>query len=190
LPQVVRHLRRQAPNIILDLWDEPTETLVRYLKEGRIDLALLSLPLDEAGIETQRIGHEAMYAAVSRKHPMASLKSIEPHQLGQERLLILQEGHCFRDQSLEFCRQSRLHPQILFQGSSLTSVLRLAAAGQGITFVPKMAVHPKEHPGVRFIPFKSPIPGRDIALAWRKRATLRPPQLLLKSILEKVVADL
>lgn len=190
LPGVAKALRQEAPEVTLNFRDEPTAALLRYLQDGRIDLAILSLPIEEPGIATRSLGQEPMYVALSRHHPLSSQKAIRPGMLEQERLLVLQEGHCFRDQSLDFCRRTRVQPHVVFHGSSLTSVLRMAAAGEGITFVPRMAANPKEHPDLVFLPFKPPIPMRDIAVAWRQRLPLRPVQSLLIDLIQRTVSTL
>ena len=167
LPGVISKIKKSAPKLVLEIYEETTSVLVEHLKEAKFEIGVLSLPIQDSGIVCRPLGKEPFYLAVSKDHPLAKRKTVSRSDIVKEKLLILQEGHCFSDQTLEFCNLSRKNEQIRFQGSSLSSVMRLVGAGEGITFVPKMAVEPHLYPELCFIPFGGHPPVREIGLAWR-----------------------
>src|SRR5262245_18618106 len=154
LADILKDLKARAPRLKLELQEWTTSVLVQRLKEGRLDIGILSLPIPDKTLVARSLGDEEFRLAVPKGHPLAKKKEVRPRDLEQERLLILHEGHCFRDQSLAFCRRAADDPQVVFQGSSLGSVLRLAAAGEGVTLVPAMAAEPR--PGMAFLRFAAP----------------------------------
>jgi len=184
LPPVLQHVRKKAPRLTLELFDMTTSLLLENLKQNRIDMGILALPIEEPGIVALSIGKEPFYLAVPQKHPLASRKSVDLAQVRRERLLILQEGHCFRNQALAYCGLSAEDDQIIFQGSSLTSVMRLAAAGEGVTFVPRIAARAREHPGLRFIRFSGPEPIRELGVVWRVTTPLSTANRFLIDVIE------
>jgi LysR family hydrogen peroxide-inducible transcriptional activator len=167
MPEVVIGLKRSAPKVSLAIHEETTSVLVGHLKSGQLDLGVLALPIAERGISMLSICREPFYLAVSKRHRLAQKRRATPEEVAKERLLILQEGHCFRKQSLAYCKLSARDPQVIFQGSSLSSVLRLTAAGEGVTFAPRMAADPRLNPGIRFVRFADPEPTRELGIIWR-----------------------
>lgn len=174
IPDIIIRLRKEAPRLSLTLYEETTSLLLDSIKAGKIDIGILSLPITDPGLVCSSIGKEEFFLAVSKKHALAKKKQITASEIKKERLLILQEGHCFADQALEYCRHRREDSQVIFQGSSLSSVLKLASIGEGLTLVPKMAVAVKENPSLAFVPFSSPKPSREIGIVWRITAPLTP----------------
>ncbi len=185
MPQVITRLRAAAPKLVLELYEETTSALLNRLKDGEIDLGLLSPPVGEKGISELVLMSEPFYLAVSSRHRLAKAASVHPKELDAERLLVLQEGHCFGGQSLEYCKRVSKNPHVIFRGSSLQSVLRLAAAGEGVTFVPKMAASLSAQADLRFIPFTRPEPERRIGVVWRLSSPLlKTHQLIISLIAE------
>ncbi len=189
-PPVIARIKKEAPRLKLELFEETTSNLLLHLKEGRLDLAILSLPIEAPGIVSKSIGQEPFFVAASKHHTIAVRKKISLKELAKEPLLILQEGHCFSDQALEYCKRSRQDAQVIFQGSSLGSVMRLAAAGEGVTFVPKMAVEKQESGGLAFIPFTEPSPARHVAVAWRVSAPLGRAHQYFMDVLKEKTGEL
>ncbi len=185
LPPVLQALRRRAPKLTVEVHELTTSLLVEHLKEGRVDVGVLALPIEDRGLVSRSVGREPFYLATSRAHPLAARKKIRPDDLKAERLLILQEGHCFRQQSLEVCGRNADDPRVIFQGSSLSSVMRMAASGEGVTLVPRMAAEPRLHPGLAFRPFASPVPSRDLGFLWRVTTSLGPAHTLFMDLTEK-----
>lgn len=189
LPGLIKRLRHKAPGIILEIHELTTSLLLSSLKRGDIDIGLLSLPIDEKGMTTQLLATENFYLAVFKKHPLARKRKITTKDIMRERMLILQEGHCFRDQSLSLCKMSASDPHVIFQGSSLGSVMKMASTGEGITVVPEMAIDTRAYPDVQFIPFSSPSPTRDIGLVWRMSTPLSRGHHLLFDLIEQELKD-
>lgn len=185
LPSALVKIKKETPRLSLEIYEETTSSLLESLKAGKIDLAILALPIIDAGIVSRSLGNEEFYLAVSRKNALAKKKKVSAATIKQEKLLILQEGHCFADQALEYCKRAREDSQVIFQGSSLTSVMKLASAGEGLTLVPKMAVSQKENPDLAFISFSSPKPKREVGVIWRITAPLTPAHRYLLDHLEK-----
>jgi len=174
IPALIGELAKKAPGVSLEIHEFTTSVLLERLKAGRLDVSLLALPTGEKGLQETRLGTEAFWLAVAPRHPLARRRHVTVKDLERENILILQEGHCFREQSLSFCKMSPSDPRVVFEGSSLISVLRLVAAGRGITLVPALAVEPKFHPGLRFVPFAAPAPSRAVGLAWRSQTRPSP----------------
>lgn len=187
LPQLIRRARRQAPRLTLELYEETTSLLLQSLKDGKRDLGILSTPVEESGIVTRTLGEEPFWLALPKSHHLAEKRKIRMKELSRERMLILQEGHCFGNQALDYCKRSREDSQVVFQGSSLLSVMKLADSGEGVTLVPKMAVRASEFPGLRFIPFTDPQPHRDIAAAWRVTAPLSAAHHFVMDAIEEIL---
>lgn len=172
MPPIIKRLRKEVPSLQLKLYEETTSVLMEHLKSGKLELGLLALPVKDRGIASLSILKETFLLAVSKTHRLAKRSTVSVNDISRERLLILQEGHCFRSQSLEFCKKADKDPQVIFQGSSLTSVMRLVASGEGVTLVPKMAAESSLHPSLRFIRFRAPEPSRELGLLWRLSAPL------------------
>lgn len=188
IPGMMKRLKQHAPGLKVELHEETAPRLASRVREGRLDLAVLSLPFREAGLATRALGSEALLLAVAKDHALAKGKTVAPKSLDGERLLVLQEGHCFRNQSLAFCKGVKTQPQVVFQGSGLASVLRMAAAGEGITLVPKMAAEGRSNPDVKFLPFTGVQPTRDIGVAWRSSASLTQKEHLIMREVENLLA--
>lgn len=186
LPDVLILLRKKAPRLRIELYEETTSVFVESLKAGKLDLGVISLPLPDASLVSRRLGREEFFLAASKEHPVSKRKEVTAKILKDEKLLILQEGHCFSDQALEFCQRLRNDAQIIFQGSSLTSVMKLAAVGEGLTLVPHMAASVRENPSLAFIPFSPPKPSREIGLVWRISAPLTRGHHLFMETVETV----
>ncbi|MCB9800542.1 MAG: hydrogen peroxide-inducible genes activator [Candidatus Omnitrophica bacterium] len=185
MPGCLVKLKKEAPRLSLEIYEETTSILLDSLKAGTLDLGILALPITDTGIVHRSIGKEEFFLAVSRHHPLSKRKQVTSKIIKEEKLLILQEGHCFADQALEYCKRIREDDQIIFQGSSLTSVMKLASVGEGLTLVPRMAANAKENPDLVFIPFTSPKPSREIGIIWRVTAPLTPAHRLLIDIIVK-----
>jgi LysR family hydrogen peroxide-inducible transcriptional activator len=172
MPEVITRLHKSAPKLTLELYEDTTSATLSRLREGSVDLGLLSPPTLEKGVSELVLAKEPFYLAVGSRHRLAGRASVSPRELESERLLVLQEGHCFGEQSLDYCKRAVSDTQVIFRGSSLESVLRLAAAGEGVTFVPRMATNTSARPDLRFIPFASPQPERQIGVVWRLSSPL------------------
>lgn len=176
LPRLVPIQIAATPQMPLLLQENFTLRLLELLRQGEIDCAIVALPLPESGLMVRPLYDESFVVAVPHQHPWATRKEIDPAELKTETMLLLGQGHCFRDQVLEVCPElSRFSAssegiQRTFEGSSLETIRHMVAAGIGVTVLPTSAL---SMPGLEnnlltYIPFKKPVPDRRVVLIWRK----------------------
>ncbi|MCV6594238.1 MAG: LysR substrate-binding domain-containing protein [Silicimonas sp.] len=170
LPAVIRDLTAAYPRVDLQIRETLTPTLLRELQAGHLDAAILALPVSESWLEEIALFDEAFVLVRAEAEARAPVPGHE--DLKTMRLLLLEEGHCFRDQALSFCNMSAL-PRDGLDGSSLTTLVQMVGAGMGVTLIPDMAV-PVETPGagVAISRFAAPEPTRRIGMVWRKTSPL------------------
>lgn len=175
LLQTIDAFRSLHPQGELDFQELPTEHLLQALRRGDIDVGLLALPFDEAGIETAPVGIDEFMLAFSEQHELAQEPDapVRFSELSTLPLLLLEDGHCLRDQALEVCRMARVNNDgVTVQGATLTTLCRLVAANVGVTLLPATAVRVEARPGSGLLvrPFAEPRPRRELVLAWRDRS--------------------
>ncbi len=175
LPQILPLLHERAPGMQLIIQENYTGNLREQLKRGRLDLIIISLPFSEPGIVTQALYDEPFQLALPSDHPWTAREHIDPELLGDETVLLLGAGHCFRDQVLRVCPQLAASQnaggmQQTLEGSSLETIRYMVASGVGMTILPATACVPtrEENRMLTFRPFDEPAPVRRVALAWRK----------------------
>lgn len=170
LPHVVPKLRQRFPRIELLLTEEKTEILLQLLQQGRIDAAVLALPLHEEQLHTELLFEEPFVLAVPSTHPLADTRRLGLDTIADERLLLLDDGHCLRDQALDVCHLAGASEKDGFRATSLETLRQMVAAGVGVTLLPLLAVQPPvpRSDTVRLLSFTDSRPSRQIALVWRK----------------------
>jgi LysR family transcriptional regulator, hydrogen peroxide-inducible genes activator len=171
LPRLIPLLRQHAPRMPLVIQENFTHVLVEQLKRGELDVVILSLPFEEAGVVAQPLYDEPFRVLLPAGHAWASEKTIEADKLADDQLLLLGAGNCFRDQVLEVCPQCRNVGglQRTLEGSSLETIRHMVASGLGITILPSSAADELQENNVLVAvrPFAEPQPMRRVALAWR-----------------------
>lgn len=169
LPEIVRELRTLAPAMPLDIEENLTANLDRMLRGGLIDVAIVALPYEAGGIEVTALYDEEFRVIVPVRHPWARRKTIGAGELGGENLLLLDIGHCFRDQVLEACHEFTRPVAAGKQGNSLETIRNMVASGMGISVLPATALMPKySNPLVKAVDFSAPRPSRRVVLAYRQ----------------------
>ena len=193
LPRLIGRLHELAPKMPIEISEGLTAELVDRLEHGELDVVALSMPFEAPSINVEPVYREPFTVAVPVDHPLAGQKSIEPEELADHDLLLLGEGHCFRDQVLGVCPAcadgralGRL--QRTLEGGSLETMRMMVATGAGITVLPCASTWSHDDGAqalIRYLPFSREVPTRDIALAWRKRFS-RPKavEVLARSIRE------
>ena len=176
LPHVVGRLKRELPRLKLMLYEYQTEPLLEKLRAGEIDAGILALPVDMDGLESAVLYDEPFALAVPANHPLAERERVKIDDLRGETLLLLEDGHCLRDQALEVCSRVRVNETQDYRATSLETLRQMVAAGHGITLLPELAA---ETPvgtarGLRIKPFAKPAPGRTVGAVWRKSSTRGP----------------
>jgi len=169
LPDLVPVLNALAPDMPLEIEENVTDQLEAALKTGRIDAAIIALPFAPPGIATEFLYEEPFQVVVPQRHPWAKRKSIEPSELAGEHAILLNVGHCFRDQVLESCPELNRGDAPVTRSNSLDTIRNMVASGLGVSVLPRDALTPKYHSRLVVpVPFAKPVPSRRIALAYRK----------------------
>ncbi len=172
LPRVAPRIARALPKLQLMLYEYQTAALVERTVRGEIDLAILALPADTKGLVTRSLFAEAFLVAMPEHHRLTAKKRVKASDLSGEKLLLLEEGHCLRDQALEVCERAGTEEQD-FRATSLETLRQMVAAGLGLTLLPRLAA---EGPfasarGLVVRPFAPPSPNRVIGAAWRRSSS-------------------
>lgn len=166
-PELVPKIMRSMPQLKLVLVEEKTHVLIDRLKRGELDAALLALPVNDDQLEVNALFDDEFLLAVPPQHALAKRKTVSFDDLYPNKLLLLDEGHCLRDQALSVCQLAGMDEEQDFRATSLETLRQMVKAGTGITLMPKIAIH-KNESDIRYIPFAAPAPYRSIALIWRK----------------------
>lgn len=182
LPQIIAELGRRFPGLELLPREAVTEALISSLLDGELDVSVVALPISEPALREFALFEEDFVLVRHQSDAEAPVPS--PRQLREMRLLLLEEGHCFRDQALAFCEVSTARPRDLMEGSSLSTLVQMVGAGIGVTLVPEMAL-PLElrAADVAVARFEAPGPKRTIGLVWRKSNPLAGQLMELGAIL-------
>ncbi len=170
-PGIVKPIKAAMPKLKLILVEEKTEHLIDKLKSGKIDAALLALPVVDERFNVEILFDDYFRLAVKSDHPLASKAEIGQSSLLSKDLLLLEEGHCLRDQALEVCSLMGANEEQDFRATSLETLRLMVKVGTGITLMPEIAMAVDINTGaddIRYIPFKEPRPKRTIGLVWRK----------------------
>lgn len=170
-PDLVPAAQARMPELRLILIEEKTEGLLGRLRGGGLDAALIALPVAEGFLEAAPLFTDEFDLAVPADHPLAARTSVSQADLSGRRLLLLEEGHCLRDQALEVCHRHDIGEDPDFRSTSLETLRLMVRGGTGITFMPRVARRPD--PGIRYVPFEAPVPRREIGLVWRKTTARR-----------------
>jgi len=166
-PDMVPKIKCAMPTLQLILIEEKTAELTAKLRSGEIDAALLALPINDDFLVAHKLFDDEFLLAVPTDHALNQNISIDQETLMTHSLLLLEEGHCLRDQALELCSIHSIGQELDFKATSLETLRQMVKAGTGITLMPKIAIDENEV-DINFIPFSDPAPVRSIGLVWRK----------------------
>jgi LysR family hydrogen peroxide-inducible transcriptional activator len=170
-PHLVPQVHQLAPQMSLFIEESYTAVLRRQLRDGELDAIIVALPFTEPDVMTRPLYDESFVVVMRKDHELAKLDTIQADMLTEHNLLLLGEGHCFRDQVLELCpaliQQRNNSVGSVTQGSSLETLKYMVATGLGITVLPESAVGNLDAKIITTRPFASPAPSRTVALAWR-----------------------
>ena len=176
LPHLIPELQKRAKDMPLYVEESYTATLRRRIRQGDLDVIVVALPFNEPDVVTQAIYEEDFVVMMDKNHPLTAFDKLSPEQLTEHNVLLLGQGHCFRDQVLEAC--PNLQPSLddpqgkirtAAEGSSLETLKYMVASGLGITILPASAAMPGMSTSNLLVtrPFIDPVPKRTVALAWR-----------------------
>lgn len=191
LPAVLRGLAEQLPDLRPRVVEEQTGRLVEQLRGGTLDVALLALPLDVPGIAEVPLYREDFVLALPAGHALAGKRRVDPSALADLPLLLLDEGHCLRDQALEVCALAGVRPDLgQTRAASLTTAVHCVVGGLGVTLIPQTAVASETALGdLAIATFASPRPGRQIGVVFRRSARHDEAYRQLAALISEIVAD-
>ena len=174
LPHVVPRIRARFPHLELLLVEEKSDVLLSRLREGKLDAGLLALPVADDQLHTEFLFEEPFVLAVPESHPLAQRGSLTLAELSHQQLLLLEDGHCLREQALDVCRLSGANETSEFRATSLETLRQMVAADVGITLLPTLAVKPPvaRSPNIHLLGFSDSHPSRRIAMVWRKSSAM------------------
>ena len=170
LPRILPIVRREFPKVSIKLTEAQTRVVMRMLSDGDLDAAIVALPVAEEHVVQAKLYTEAFYLAVGKQHPKAGRKTVSLDDLANEQVLLLEDGHCLRDQALEICNSHDAVENTNFRATSLETLRQMVAANIGVTLMPELALGGRGG-AVRYIPFRGRAPSRDIGLVWRATAS-------------------
>src|SRR5215470_12836500 len=169
LPQLLPLMRARHPDLDLHLRETQTQRLLEELVDGDLDLVLLALPVEHPGVETFSLFEDRFLLAVPASRPIAKNVRATADLLGEDRLLLLEEGHCLRDQALAFCHLRQVENIDTFGASSLSTIVQMVSNGLGLTLLPELSLELEaKRADIRLMRFANPEPQRIVGLAWRE----------------------
>jgi LysR family hydrogen peroxide-inducible transcriptional activator len=190
LPRVMLKLRKALPNLNLMLYEHQTEALLKRLRDGEIDVGILALPVMQDGLETRTLYEEDFTVALPHNHPLTDKATIKVQDLKGHTLLLLEDGHCLRDQALEVCSRVDVREADDFRATSLETLRQMVVAGLGITLLPELAVQAPfgSQRGMATRRFANPAPSRKVGAVWRRSTTRGQAITALCDVLERTMA--
>jgi LysR family hydrogen peroxide-inducible transcriptional activator len=181
LPTAIANIGRRHPELDIHVREALTSTLIQELLEGRLDAAVVALPVSEPSLAEVALFKEHFLLVRSSDEEGAPVPT--GRELRSMRLLLLEEGHCFRDQALSFCKMQSSLPREALDASSLSTLVQMVSAGMGVTLIPEMAAAVETRSAsVSVARFRNPQPARTIGMIWRKRSPLAAQLLRLSEV--------
>jgi LysR family transcriptional regulator, hydrogen peroxide-inducible genes activator len=187
LPRVAREIHKALPRLELQLYEYQTGPMLEKLGAGQIDLGILALPVEMEGLQARQLYVEPFVLALPTQHRLAKQKSVKVEDLKNETLLLLEDGHCLRDQALEVCSNVGVQEKQDFRATSLETLRQMVATGAGVTLLPELASR-NDYGASRDLslrPFADPKPLRYIGAIWRKTTARRPAIDAVCKLIEK-----
>jgi len=171
LPHVLPELKSRFPALQLELREAVTASLVEETAAGRLDGFIAALPLDFPGLVKEELFQDRFFLAVAENDPGFIAPPVAPDSPALERLMLLEEGHCLREQALAVCGNVKPVAMASYGATSLTTLLQMVAHGLGVTLIPEMATGPASAVrDLKIVPFMEPMPSRTVCLAWRRNS--------------------
>src|SRR3954464_12293297 len=173
LPLVTRQLRKQLPRLKLMLYEYQTGSLLEKLRAGDVDVGVLALPVSLEGLESRELYVEPFTLAVPNTSPIAKKSHVKLEDIADETLLLLEDGHCLRDQALDVCSRIDVRESDDYRATSLETLRQMVAAGLGVTLLPELATRGPfgSGQGLAVKSFSKPVPSRTVGAVWRRSRT-------------------
>ncbi|QPC94616.1 hydrogen peroxide-inducible genes activator [Mesorhizobium sp. INR15] len=185
LPRALPELKKHFPGLQLELREAVTAALVEDVASRKLDAFVAALPLDHPGLVTEALFPDRFFLAVPAGDPAFASPPVPPESPALERLMLLEEGHCLREQALAICGSVRPVAMASYGATSLTTLLQMVAHGLGVTLIPEMAAGPASAMrDLKIVPFQEPMPQRMICLAWRRNGVRHDECVELAKIIQ------
>jgi len=188
LPYVLPRLQREHPTLRLDLLETQTKVLLGELTRGALDVLLMALPVDNPDLVSMHVLTDRFLLAVPADDPLPENTRVTPSDVEERKLILLEEGHCLRDQALDYCTQARSRVNASLGATSLATIMQMVASGYGVTLVPEVAIDVElRDDRVKLLRFAEPQPSRSVGLVWRRTS---PRELDFKSLGQMIASSL
>lgn len=191
LPLVARKLHKQLPKLNLMLYEYRTNALLERLHNGEIDVGILALPVDLDGLDSEDLYEEEFLLALPSGHSLTKKPRVRADDLRGETLLLLEDGHCLRDQALEVCSRVDVRESQDYRATSLETLRQMVAAGLGVTLLPALAASGPfaSNRTLTTRSFSNPVPTRTVGAVWRKSSTRLPAIEAVRGIIRTAMAQ-
>jgi len=187
LPAILSELRKSFDKLKVYLKEEMSAELVEELQQGQLDLIILAFPFPLPDMETVSLFKDEFLLCLPPGHELEKVQQVRPHQLRGQSLLLLEEGHCLRDHALEACKLESADTDLVYQGTSLHTLVQMVANGLGMTLLPAMSINANvlgdTHLKIKH--FSNDNVSREVGMAWRKSDPRREEYLLLAEFVKK-----
>ena len=188
LPLIIPVIKQHFPDLSLYLYENQTHVLLKQLAEGELDCLMLALLPGMETFDQFNLYQEPLELAVAETHQWANEKKVKLNQLRGEHVLMLEDGHCLRDQALGFCFAAGALEDNSFKATSLETLRHMVSAENGMTLLPQLAIPTNRHQaGIKYIPFIDPVPSREISLLCRKNSVRKICFEQLSQLINKTV---
>jgi LysR family hydrogen peroxide-inducible transcriptional activator len=190
LPRILPELKRRYPLLVTELREAVTDTLVEETLGGRLDAFVAALPIEDDRLVAEPLFKDRFFLAVPADDPAFASPPVPPESPELGRLMLLEEGHCLREQALELCGSVKTAAMASYGATSLTTLIQMVSHGLGITLVPEIAVPTVSAlSDISLIPFTEPAPARTLCLAWRRNSPRGEEWALLAAFLRELPAS-
>lgn len=187
VPRMVPHLRREHPLIEIELKEAVTDRLLGDLAEGRLDAIIAAIPIEMDSVVTKSLFVDRFYMAMSANDTDVLLSPMTETEVDPDRLLLLEEGHCLREQALSVCKAASKRSLVNFGATSMTTLLQMVSNDMGMTLIPELAIETETaRTPIRIVPFADPAPSREIGLVWRRSS---PRRADMEALAEAIMAS-
>ncbi|MBE9515453.1 MAG: DNA-binding transcriptional regulator OxyR [Proteobacteria bacterium] len=190
LPNIMSGMKKEFPNLSLWLHEQQTSVLLKMLRQAELDMLILALPVETDEFSELALYREPFQLAVSKSEPLASQDVISLSDLGEHEMLLLEEGHCLRNQVLDVCFMAGATENASFHATSLETLRYMVGEGMGMTLMPELAVPDKTSSKdlIQYLRFSDPMPGREIGILYRKGSYREKTFLGIQNSIRKSIA--
>ncbi|HAU3585450.1 TPA: LysR family transcriptional regulator [Legionella pneumophila] len=185
LPLVMPELKNEYPRLKVWLIEDKTHRLITKLEQGELDVAIMALPIDKR-FSCQILYEEKFYFACANTHPLAQAKSVNINDLKNQPIMLLEEGHCLREQAMAVCQLAKADDIADFTATSLETLRLMVQAGMGVTLLPALSTLTASTNHLKCIPFSEPAPSRILGLFWRAGT---PRQVCFNAVAELITKN-